>query len=117
MVPEEPKEFLNYTRNLYQMTNIYFSKCIASTIELSCASTSFQRHQNSITNNPIAKKLLIGKDFKPDQDRYIGKIGRDRSSFLTEDSKQLVAGPPTGYSLFDNGLLSHSFQEKGSSTL
>jgi len=97
------------------MTNIYFSKCVSSTIELSCTSASFKRYQNSITNNPSAKKLLLGKDFKPAQDKYIGRIGRDKSAFLTED--QNISGPPTGYPLIDNGLLTHAFQEKGSSTL
>ena len=91
------------------MTNIYFSKCIASTIELSCASTSFERFKNSINNNPIAKKLLVGKDFKPSNDKYIGRIGRDRSAFLTEDSK-IISGPPTGYQMIDNGLLSHNYE-------
>lgn len=99
------------------MTNIYFSKCIASTIEFSCASTSFQRFQNSVTNNPVGKKLLIGKDFKPENDKYIGRIGRDRSAFLTEDSKQLIQGPPNGYPLIENGIFNHSFQQKGSCTL
>jgi hypothetical protein len=97
------------------MTNIYFNKCISSTIELSCRSTSFQRYQNSITNNPSAKKLLVGKDFKPDSDKYIGRIGKDKCSFLTED--QNISGPPTGYPLIDNGLMSHSWEEKGSCSL
>jgi hypothetical protein len=69
------------------MTNIYYSKCLASTIEFSCASSGFERFKNSITNNPIAKKVLIGKDFKPSSDKYIGKIGRDRSAMLTEDKQ------------------------------
>ena len=115
MIPEQPKQFLNYSINLCKMTNIYFSKSIASTIELSCASTSFQRYQNSITNNPSAKKLLVGKDFKPDSDKYIGRIGKDKSSFLTED--QNMNGPPTGYPLIDNGLMSHNWSEKGSCSL
>ena len=91
------------------MTNIYFAKCVASTIRLTCGSTNFLRYHHSITKNPIAKKLLIGKNFKPENDKYIGKIGRDRCAFLTEDSKQLIQVPPSGYSLIDNGLLSSNF--------
>lgn len=89
------------------MTNIYYSKCIASTLELSCASTSFQRYQNSITNNPTAKKILLGKDFKPGNDKYIGRIGKDRSAFLTED--QNSNGPLQGYPLTDSGLITQSW--------
>lgn len=97
------------------MTNIYFSKCLASTIELYSASTSFKRYQNSVTNNPAAKKLLIGKDFHPEHDRCIGRMCRDKSSFLTEDT--IGNTSLSGYPLLDNGLLSHAFREKGSCKL
>lgn len=33
----------------------------------------------------MGKKVLIGKDFKPAKNNYIGKIGRERNQFLTED--------------------------------
>lgn len=32
------------------------------------------------------KKALVGKDFKPRYEINLGKVGRDRSSFLTEDT-------------------------------
>jgi hypothetical protein len=33
----------------------------------------------------LAKKVLVGKNFKPARDYYVGKVGRDRSSIWTED--------------------------------
>jgi hypothetical protein len=33
-------------------------------------------------NSSMHKKVLIGKDFKPKLEINLGKIGRDRSSFL-----------------------------------
>jgi hypothetical protein len=67
------------------MTNIYFNKCIASIINMTCRTTSFKRLINSITNNPLGKKVLHGKDFKPKRDQHIGRMARDITSFLTED--------------------------------
>jgi hypothetical protein len=76
-------------------------------------------------NNMMAKKVLVGKDFKPAFDLYAGKIGRDRCSFLNEDegrpksphvSKTFECGPPIGYKLIDDGILSMNYQIKGSST-
>ena len=89
------------------MINIYKSKCIADTIELSCNSTSFLRHQNSVCNNPNAKKVLMGKDFKPKKDSYIGRIGKDKSPFVMQEERntKMDSGPMTGLKLIDDGLL------------
>lgn len=73
----------------------------------------------------MAKKVLVGKDFKPAHDYYIGRIGRDRSAFLYKDEgrpiyphlgKTFECGPPLGYQLIDNGILEANYQIKGSST-
>ena len=74
----------------------------------------------------MAKKALIGKQFKPGKDYYVGRVGRERSQFLTEDdgnsisltttSKSFEDGPPNGYSLIDDGILGSNYQIKGSST-
>lgn len=48
----------------------------------------------------------------------MGKVGRDRTSFLQQDSlKSYKYGPPTGYSLFDHGILGDAIKEKGASIL
>ena len=65
MIPEEPREFLNYSRNKMAMVNIYYAKVLSSTIPMTCPSTSFQRFFLSVTQNPVAKRCLIGSDFKP----------------------------------------------------
>jgi len=54
------------------------------------------------------KKVLIGSKFKPKSEvTYLGKIGRDRTSFLELDSsKSYKYGPPTGYDLIENGIMS-----------
>lgn len=73
----------------------------------------------------MAKKVLIGKHFRPAHDHYVGKIGRDRNAFLEEDhgrplyghiSKSFECGPPQGYGLLDRGILNKNFSIKGSST-
>ena len=64
------------------------------------------------------KKILLGKDFKPKYEAYLGRIGRDRSSFLIEDiGTSYKVGPPSGYTLLDNGIMNEIIIEKGSSLL
>lgn len=64
------------------------------------------------------KKVLIGKDFKPRNEIYLGRIGRDRSSFLQEDSgTSWKNAPPQGYHFFENGILKDIVIEKGSTLL
>jgi hypothetical protein len=64
------------------------------------------------------KKVLIGKDFKPRNEIHLGRVGRDRSSFLQEDTgTSWKNGPPIGYPLIENGILKDIVIEKGSSLL
>lgn len=70
-------------------------------------------------DNPLAKKVLIGQDFKPRRNVHIGRVGRERSSFLTQDGHKqgqtrFDQGPPNGYQLIDNGILSSDYEAKGS---
>ena len=67
------------------MVNIFYEKVICEPIDVHCGSTQYQRFDRSVRNNPMAKKVLVGKDFKPANDYYMGKIGRDRNAFLSED--------------------------------
>ena len=62
----------------------------------------------------MAKKALIGKNFLPANDYFIGRIGRDRCGFLSDDigrpraphiSKNFECGPPIGYKITDEGIL------------
>lgn len=69
------------------MFNIYFDNCVAHTISFECSSTSFKRFIKTVNENPVIKKVMIGKDFKPRRDLNIGRIGKDRSSFLSLDGK------------------------------
>jgi hypothetical protein len=66
---------------------------------------------------------MIGSDFKPGKDSYIGRVGRDRSCLLTEDGKNDLGlsnhqkfnqGPPSGYELIDRGILNSNYMIKGS---
>ena len=107
LVPEHPKEFLKYSGPINSMMNIYYAKVTSEPINVNCASASFQRMFNIFKHNPVGKKALIGKNFKPKRDQYIGKVGKDRSSFLTENPRS--ATTPSGYPLLDNGLLDENF--------
>ena len=61
------------------------------------------------------KKALIGGKFKPKSEIFhLGRVGRDRTSFLELDSsKSYKYGPPTGYHLIENGIMADVIQEKG----
>jgi hypothetical protein len=107
LVPEHPKAFLNYSGPINNMMNIYYNKVTAEPVNFNCASASFQRMFNVFKHNPVGKKALIGKNFKPKRDQYIGKVGKDRSAFLTEDPRSSIV--PSGYPLLDNGLLDENF--------
>lgn len=64
------------------------------------------------------KKVLLGKNFKSKFEINLGRVGRDRSSFLTEDlGTSWKNGPPQGYSLFDNGILGSVIAERGCCTM
>jgi hypothetical protein len=67
---------------MYKNLNIYYDSCIAEPINIFCPSVNFFRHIQSVRNNPIGKKLMIGRQFKPKRDIFIGRVGRERTSFL-----------------------------------
>jgi chromatin-remodeling ATPase INO80 len=61
------------------------------------------------------KKALIGGTFMPRSEiQHLGRVGRDRNSFLELDSNQSYkSGPPTGYNLFEHGIMADVIHEKG----
>lgn len=64
------------------------------------------------------KKALLGTHFKPKSEIYLGRVGRDKSSFLDLDSsKSYKSGPPTGYGLLEHGIIGDVINEKGASIL
>lgn len=66
----------------------------------------------------MIKKALLGNTFKPKMEIHLGKVGRDKSSFLELDSsKSFKNSPPTGYNLIDNGIIGDVIIEKGGSIL
>lgn len=76
-------------------------------------------------NNPLAKKILIGKHFKPAKNYDIGKVTREFAEILSEDnpkscklslSNSFDKGPPTGYKLIDEGILNSNYKIYGSTT-
>jgi len=55
---------------------------------------------------------MIGEDFKPRFDHYIGKIGRDKSSFSDLDGKKASKNnqlKPYGHDIIQNGVLSSNY--------
>jgi hypothetical protein len=74
--------FTNYSRTLKSDLDIYVSKVLAEPIQYNCKSGSFNRFVASLTNNSMIKKALIGNNFKPKIEIHLGRVGRDRSSFL-----------------------------------
>jgi len=107
LVPEHPKEFLNYSIKFNKLLNIYYEKVISEPVNLSCSSASFDRMLSSVRNNPAAKKLMIGKDFKPRIENNVGKIGGDREA--TTNSYNLNSK----YDLFDQGIINKNYSLKG----
>ena len=83
LIPQNISEYAHMSLMMKKATNIFFSKCVAATINFSCTSHGFQRYISSINNNPMGKKVMLGQDFKSKKDYNIGRIGRDRSAFLT----------------------------------
>jgi len=114
-------DFNAYTRlssSLKDDLDIYVNSCVADPIPLVSRSSNFNRVISSLLNSPMHKKALIGKAFKPRHDINLGRIGRDRTSFLESESAQSAkCGPPTGYPLFDSGILGEAIHEKGASIL
>jgi len=60
LVPENISDFAHMSINMKKLTNIYFSKCIAAPVIINCGSSSFKRYINTVYNNPMGKKLMLG---------------------------------------------------------
>jgi hypothetical protein len=74
---------------------IYVDNSIAEPIQFLTQSGPFNRFIASVINSPMHKKVLLGKNFKSKFEISLGKVGRDRSSFLTEDlAASWKTGPP-----------------------
>ena len=99
LIPVHPKEFLKFSYKLNAMLNIYFDRVLSEPVHLTCPSAAYNRLDSSIRNNPLAKKVLIGKTFKPRREQYIGKVA-------AQDIK--------GLDLAEKGVLQANYEEKGS---
>lgn len=78
----------------------------------------FGRFATTIANNAMMKKIMLGKSFLPKLEHLESKTGRDRSSFLVEDSSSSWKnGPPVGYNIFENGIIGDVIHEKGACIL
>lgn len=87
LIPEDVSDFLGWSRKIKGMVqHIYYSKVISDSVEIHCESTSAKRWLAAVKNNPMAKKVLVGKGFKPARDYYVGRVSRDRNAFLSEDN-------------------------------
>lgn len=96
------------------MTTIYFDKVVAETIQVECRSTSSKRLFSSISNNPLAKKVMAGMTFKPRKDNYIGKCASEQSSLMvsSENNGNLSFyrkefAQFSGFDLIKEGILKH----------
>jgi len=91
---------------------------VADPINITCRNGTFKRLIASLYYSSMHKKALIGNSFKPRAEINLGRIGRDRTSFLSQDSLQSIKyGLPTGYNLIENGIIGDAINEKGASIL
>jgi hypothetical protein len=118
MVPKDISVFTGFSRQLKSDMHIYVQASIAEPPSFVCRSGTFARLHTSLINNSMHKKLLVGSRFKPKNEITLGRTGRDRSQFLTLDPvSSIKSGPPSGYNLFENGILGDIINEKGSCLL
>ena len=99
LIPAHPKEFLKYSNKMTAMFNIFYERVLCEPINVTCPTAVFNRMNNSIRSNPLAKRVMVGKNFKPRREQHVGKIG-------TQDIK--------GLELAENGILQANYEEKGS---
>lgn len=86
LIPSDISSFLGWSRKIRRMVqSIYYSKVVADSVEVHCESTAAKRWVAAVKHNPMAKKVLVGRGFRPAREYYVGRVGRDRSAFLTED--------------------------------
>ncbi len=86
LITDDFNTFTNFSRQIRSDLDLYVSACISEPISLTCRNGTFKRLFTSLTNSSMHKKALIGQTFKPRAEIHLGKIGRDRTSFLDQDS-------------------------------
>lgn len=82
LITEDFNTFTNFSRDVRNDLDFYVSACISYPIPLSCRSSTFNRLMASLFSSPMHKKALIGGSFKPKAEIHLGRVGRDRTSFL-----------------------------------
>ena len=118
LITNDHNLFTKFSRDFMNELDIYVYKSQAEPINVTCRSGTFPRLIASILNSSMHKKVLLGKDYKPKIEIHLGRVGRDRSSFLTQDTgTSWKNGPPVGYSLLEHGILGDIITEKGASLL
>ena len=118
MIPTDIYDFLHISRTIRKDIDIYVCKAQATFVTLCSSSGTFGRFVASITNNSLLKKLLLGREFRPKIESRLGRVGRDRSSFLQADAAgSWKSGPITGYHLLEKGILETILSGKGASLI
>jgi len=92
---------------------------LAEPINFYCRSGNFNRYITSTLKSSLHKKVLLGSKFKPRFEIHLGRIGKDRSSFLeyNQQLRRSAGDLPTGYNLIERGILDEMITEKGASIL
>lgn len=92
---------------------------MAEPINFTCRSGTFNRFLISTINSSLHKKALLGNKFKPRFEINLGRVGKDRSSFLLSEPGYNLqnSGLPNGYNLIERGILDDVITEKGASIL
>lgn len=118
LITDDFNSFTCFSNVLKSDLDSYVSACVADPINITCRNGTFKRLIASLYHSSMHKKALIGNSFKPRAEINLGRIGRDRSSFLSLDSLQSIKyGLPTGYNLIENGIIGDAINEKGASIL
>jgi hypothetical protein len=117
LVPKDPTNFMNLTIKMKAMLNIYFDNTVAEPIKVECNSQSFKRFYQTIKNNPVGMRAMIGSQFKSKKNTYIGKVGQETSSFVSSNAiKSSKDHWDTGYQILNEGLLKTNYDFKGTSS-
>jgi len=63
------------------------------------------RFFTSVTDNPQAKKVLIGRDFKPAYRQELGKINRDQTPLFKDDHQSINRSIPCQMPMLSKGVI------------
>jgi hypothetical protein len=85
LITDDFNTFTCFSKELKNDLDMYVSACVADPINIICRNGTFKRFYASIYHSSMHKKALIGSKFKPRAEINLGRIGRDRTSFLTQD--------------------------------